>query len=326
MRKHPTMRPPAPSGIRTGTRSRLRPTPSGLPGGAESRAGRLVAAGAGAVPRRTAGGAPGDGSRRKPGRLDRSRGGGHGPLPAGSPPSRHEPRHDPKARPTAAPGDDGLEGRRPRALPAGGAMRRGGDRLRRPDLHEVAAAQGETASRGLLRHRGRGLRVGPAPPDEPGGGRGRRRRRPGVGAAAQRRAPRKIRLAHRAGPRRRARRGPRRHGRRARDELQLLGAAYPGRDAPLLREGARCAGRGRRLLPRRLRRLRCVPRDEGDDRTRRLHLRLGPSVVRPHHRPAALPHPLPVSGRLPDQGCVRVRVAAVDAARDPRAPRRGRLP
>ena len=90
-------------------------------------------------------------------------------------------------------GDDGLEGRRPRALPAGGAMRRGGDRLRRRDVHEAAAAQGQVPARRLLRHRERRLRVGPAPPDEPGGSRRYRRRRPGVGEAAQRRAPREIR-------------------------------------------------------------------------------------------------------------------------------------
>ena len=127
-------------------------------------------------------------------------------------------------------------------------------------------------------------------------------RGPGVGTPAQRRAARAIGVADRAGPRRRDGGGPPRHGRGARDELQLLGAAHPRELARLLHEGARCAGRRRHLLPRRLRRVRRIPGDEGDDRERGVHLRVGPGVVRPHYRPQPLPHPLPVPPTAPGSG------------------------
>ena len=176
------------------------------------------------------------------------------------------------------------------------AWRRRSTSSTRPSRSCAGAGRGACAR--TLRHRERRVRVGPAPPDEPGGGGRHRRRGPRMGAPAQRRAARTIGVADRAGPRRRAGRGPPRHGRGAGDELQLLGAAHPRRASRLLRQGARRAGRRRRVLPRRLRRVRRVPGDEGDDRERGVHLRLGPGVVRPDHRPQPLPHPLPVPRRL----------------------------
>ena len=177
-------------------------------------------------------------------RLDRSRARGQGPRVAGVPPRRSESSHAPQAR-----FRDAARTRWPRRADvhalyqAGGAVRGGGDRLRRRGVHPAQEAQGETPARGLLRtanaacewvRRRRTNRAVAVDIDAGVLEWGRRHNVEPLG---------RVGVADRAGPRRRARRGPRRHGRGARDELQLLDPAHSCRAAQLLRQGARRACR-----------------------------------------------------------------------------------